>query len=45
MTPAMQELRFGGDLVMAIGAWRRRPSLIAAGAALVLLGWLRGKSK
>lgn len=43
MTPAMQALRFGGDLVMMVGAWRRRPSLITAGALLILLGWLRGK--
>jgi hypothetical protein len=42
MTPQMQALRFLGDLVMALGAWRRRPLLILAGASLVLFGWLRG---
>jgi hypothetical protein len=43
MTPQMQALRFLGDLIMVIGAWRRRPSIILAGASLVLFGWLRGK--
>jgi hypothetical protein len=43
MTPRMQALRFLGDLVMVVGAWRRQWSVILAGALLVLFGWLRGK--
>jgi hypothetical protein len=42
MTPRMQAVRFLGDLVMVVGAWRRRWPIIVAGALLVLLGWLRG---
>jgi hypothetical protein len=42
MTPNMQGLRLLGDLVMVVGAWRRRWPIILAGALLVLLGWLRG---
>src|SRR5262245_2001534 len=43
MTPRMQALRLVGDLVMVAGAWRRRWSVILAGALLVLFAWLRGK--
>lgn len=42
MTPATTAIRLGGDLVMAIGSWRRRPSWIAAGALLVAAGWSHG---
>jgi hypothetical protein len=43
MTPQMQALRFVGDLVMAVGAWRHRPLIICGGAGVVLFGWLRGR--
>ena len=42
MPPASTALRLGGDTVMAIGAWRRRPSWLVAGALLVAVGWSRG---
>jgi hypothetical protein len=42
MTRQMEAVRFAGDLVMAAGAWYRRPALLAAGLAIVLAGWLRG---
>ena len=42
MTPQMQGLRFLGDLIMAAGAWRRRPLVILAGGGLVLYGWTQG---
>jgi hypothetical protein len=42
LTPGAQAIRLGGDLVMALGAWRRQPWLIAAGAGLVLAGWSHG---
>jgi hypothetical protein len=42
MTPRMQGLRLLGDLIMAAGAWRRRPLIIVAGGGLVLYGWTRG---
>ena len=43
MTPSMQALRLLGDGVMTLGAWQRRPSLLALGLALVGVGWFRGK--
>jgi hypothetical protein len=42
MPPVMTAIRLGGDLVMAIGSWRRRPSWIAAGALVVAAGWSHG---
>ncbi|HLH70655.1 MAG TPA: hypothetical protein VKY90_16990 [Candidatus Dormibacteraeota bacterium] len=42
MPPGAQGLRFVGDLLMALGAWRRQPPLIAMGGALVLVGWAHG---
>ena len=42
MPPASTALRLGGDTVMAIGAWRRKPSWMLAGAALVVAGWSHG---
>jgi hypothetical protein len=42
MPPATTAIRLGGDLVMAIGSWRRRPSWIVAGAMLVAAGWSHG---
>lgn len=43
MTPQMQAARLLGDLVMVLGAWKRRPLIILGGAGLVLFGWLRGR--
>lgn len=42
MPPGSTALRLGGDTVMAIGAWRRKPSLMLAGALLVAAGWSHG---
>jgi hypothetical protein len=42
MPPASTALRLGGDTIMAIGAWRRRPSWMLAGALLVAAGWSHG---
>ena len=42
MTPSMQALRLLGNGVMTLGAWRRRPALLALGLLLVLFGWFRG---
>ena len=42
MTPSMQEARFAGNAVMALGAWYRRPAVLVAGLLVILFGWLRG---
>lgn len=42
MPPAATAIRLGGDLVMAIGSWRRRPIWIVAGALIVAAGWSHG---
>jgi hypothetical protein len=42
MPPAAQAVRLAGDAVMAYGAWRRRPGVMAAGLAAVALGWSHG---
>jgi hypothetical protein len=42
MPPASTGLRLGGDTVMAIGAWRRKPSWLLAGGLLVAAGWSHG---
>ena len=39
MPPAAQAVRLAGDAVMALGARRRRPVLLIAGAALIGAGW------
>jgi hypothetical protein len=42
MPPASTALRLGGDTLMAVGAWRRKPSWIVAGTLLVVAGWSHG---
>jgi hypothetical protein len=42
MPPATTAVRLAGDLVMAVGSWRRRPGWVAAGAAIVAAGWSHG---
>ncbi|HSS93582.1 MAG TPA: hypothetical protein VLR46_06290 [Candidatus Dormibacteraeota bacterium] len=42
MPPASTALRFGGDTLMAVGAWRRHPSWLVAGALIVAAGWSHG---
>ena len=42
MPPASTALRLGGDTLMALGAWRRKPSWMLAGALLVAAGWSHG---
>jgi hypothetical protein len=43
MSHAMEAVRLAGMVIAAVGAWRQSPSIIVAGSALVLFGWLRGK--
>lgn len=42
MPPETTVLRLAGDAVMAVGAWRRRPSWMVAGTLLVVAGWSHG---
>jgi len=42
MTPAMQLLRVGGFLIMAVSAWMHAPLAILAGLAVVASAWLKG---
>jgi hypothetical protein len=42
MPPAAEVVRLAGDAMMAYGAWRRRPAVVAAGIVMVGLGWSRG---
>ncbi len=42
MPPASTALRLGGDTLMAVGAWRRKPSWLLAGALIVAAGWSHG---
>jgi hypothetical protein len=42
MPPAAVAVRLGGDVMMAVGAWRHSPRLIGAGLAVVLAGWSHG---
>ncbi len=42
MPPTSTALRLGGDTLMAVGAWRRRPSWMVAGVVLVAAGWSHG---
>ncbi len=42
MPPIAQAARLAGDALMGLGAHRRSPSIFAAGAAVVVLGWSHG---
>jgi hypothetical protein len=42
MPPEAMAIRLGGDFVMAIGSWRRRPTWIVGGALIVVAGWSHG---
>ncbi len=42
MPTASTALRLGGDTLMAVGAWRRKPSWLVAGALVVAAGWSHG---
>jgi len=42
MPPASTAVRLGGDTLMAVGAWRRKPSWMVAGVVLVAAGWSHG---
>jgi hypothetical protein len=39
MTRTAEAVRFGGQIVIWVGAWVHAGSLIAAGAVVVVLGW------
>jgi hypothetical protein len=40
MPPTAQAVRLAGDALMGLGAHRRRPALLVAGAAVITAGWL-----
>jgi hypothetical protein len=42
MPPASTTIRLLGDVVMAVGSWRRRPGWIVAGALVVAGAWSHG---
>jgi len=42
MPPAAQTVRLTGDVVMAVGAWRRSSCLIVIGTLVVTAGWSHG---
>ena len=42
MTPSTTSIRLAGDVVMAVGSWRRRPGWVLSGALIVAAGWSHG---
>jgi hypothetical protein len=42
MTRTVEAIRLTGDILMAVGAWIRLPSLIALGVAIIVLAWASG---
>jgi hypothetical protein len=42
MTREIQGIRLAGFLIMALGAWFRRPWSVPLGLLVVLFGWSRG---
>jgi hypothetical protein len=42
MPLAAQATRLVGDTMMAYGAWRRRPAIVALGIVAIALGWSDG---
>ncbi len=42
MTREMQGMRLAGYLLMALGAWHRKPWSVPLGLLVVLFGWFRG---
>jgi hypothetical protein len=42
MTPQAQGVRALGDVLTAVGAWRRRPLILVLGWAVVAAGWSGG---
>jgi hypothetical protein len=42
MTRTIEGIRLVGDLLMAVGAWIRLPSVIILGAAIIVLAWTSG---
>lgn len=43
MTRTIEAIRFAGDMVMVLGAWLHRPSLIIMGLVVIVIGWCSGK--
>jgi hypothetical protein len=43
MTRTMEAVRFGGLLVVWVGAWYQNPWVIGLGILIVAMAWLRGK--
>ena len=42
MPPQATAVRLAGDMIMAVGSWRRRPGWIVTGAVVVAAGWSHG---
>jgi hypothetical protein len=42
MTRTVEAIRLVGDLLLGVGAWIHRPSLIALGVTVILLAWCAG---
>jgi hypothetical protein len=43
MTRSMEAVRLAGAAVLCVGAWYHIPLLLAAGMAIVVTAWARGK--
>ncbi len=42
MKPQVQVLRYGGYLVMVLGAWEHQSWIVASGLLILLFAWFRG---
>ena len=42
MTKIVEGFRLAGDIVMVLGAWFHRASLIVAGLVVILIAWSSG---
>ena len=45
MSHAMEGVRMAGMIVAVLGAWRHSFRIVLSGAAIILFGWLLGKSQ
>lgn len=42
MAPSAMAVRLAGDVLMALGCWFRRPTVIVIGASVIAAGWSHG---
>lgn len=42
MTRTIEGIRFAGDIVMVLGAWFHKPSLIIMGLVVIVIAWCSG---